>query len=121
MKVVDVKSNAYIDSIKKINNKDPKLKILMILLEYQNIKIFLQKVTLQIGLNKFLSLKKLLFKIVCCGHMLLTILREKKLFVRIMKTHCKKQIKKNLELKKQSKEKVISYMLNGKDTTIKKQ
>ena len=32
------------------------------------------------------------------------------------KKNCKKQIKKNLELKKQSREKVINYMLNGKDT-----
>ena len=35
----------------------------MILLEYQNIKIFLQNVTLQIGLKKILWLKKL--KILC--------------------------------------------------------
>ena len=53
MKAVDVKPNTYIDSGKEINNKDLNLK-LMILLEYQNIKIFLQKVTLQIGLKKFL-------------------------------------------------------------------
>ena len=31
----------------------------MILLEYQNIKIFLQKVTLQIGVKKILWLKRL--------------------------------------------------------------
>ena len=52
MKPVDVKSNTYIDSSKESNNKDP-LK-LVILLEYQKIKIYLQKVTLQIGLKKFL-------------------------------------------------------------------
>ena len=50
-KPVDVKSNTYIDSnneiIKILNLK------LVILLEYQNIKIVLKKVTLQIGL-KFL-------------------------------------------------------------------
>ena len=51
-KPVDVKSNIYIDSSKEINNKDPKLKSL-ILLEYQNIT-FLQKVALQISLKKFL-------------------------------------------------------------------
>ena len=43
MKPVDVKSNKYIDSSN----------IFMVLLEYQNIKILLQKVTLQIGLKKF--------------------------------------------------------------------
>ena len=37
MKPVDVKSNIYIDSSKEINNKDPNLK-LVILLEYQKAK-----------------------------------------------------------------------------------
>ena len=56
-----VKSNTYIDSSKEINNENPKFKIgekLVILLEYQNIKIFLQKFTLQIGLKKVLVIKK---------------------------------------------------------------
>ena len=48
MKPVDVKSNKYIDVTIKIQNLR-----LVIVLEYQNIKIFLQKVTLQIGLRKF--------------------------------------------------------------------
>ena len=95
-KPVDVKSNIYIDSSKEINNKDPKLKSL-ILLEYQNIT-FLQKVALQISLKKFLSLKKL--KILCGGHILLVTLNEKKLLGRFTKTNCEKQIKVNLELKK---------------------
>ena len=38
MKPVDVKSNTYIKSSREINDKDPKLK-LVILLEYQNIMI----------------------------------------------------------------------------------
>ena len=42
----------------------------------------------------------------------------KKLPEHFMKKNCKKQIKKNLELKKYSKEKVIKYMLNGKDMII---
>ena len=59
MKSVGVKSNTYIDSIliKKLMIKIQNLKS-GILLQYQNIKIyikiFLQKVTLQIGLAKFL-------------------------------------------------------------------
>ena len=93
-KPVDVKSNTYIDSnneiIKILNLK------LVILLEYQNIKIVLKKVTLQIGL-KFLWLKKL--KILCRGHILLMIFR-KKLLELFKKKNCKKQIKNNLELKK---------------------
>ena len=40
----------------------------MTLLEYQNIKIFLQKVTLQIGVMNFLWLKTL--KILCRGHVI---------------------------------------------------
>ena len=53
MKPVDVKSNTYIDSSKKLMIKIRNLKLL-IMLEYQNIKLFLQKVTLQISLKKFL-------------------------------------------------------------------
>ena len=71
---------------------------LLIMLEYQNIKIFLQKVTLQIGLNKFLLSQKL--KVLLRGHMLLAILTENKLLERFTKRYCKKQIKKSLELKK---------------------
>ena len=68
------------------------------MLEHQNMKMFLQKVTLQIGLKKFLRLKKLrtLFGV----HMLLVILKEKKLLKRFTKKNCQKQIKKSLELKK---------------------
>ena len=68
------------------------------MLEHQNMKMFLQKVTLQIGLKKFLRLKKLrtLFRV----HMLLVILKEKKLLKRFTKKNCQKQIKKSLELKK---------------------
>ena len=53
MKPVDVKSNTYIESSKEIKNKILHLK-LGIQLEDQNIKIFLQKVTLQIGPKRFL-------------------------------------------------------------------
>ena len=57
MKPVDVESNKYIDSIKHINDEHPKFK-LVVLLEYENIKTFLQKAMSQIGLKKFLWLKK---------------------------------------------------------------
>ena len=76
MKSVDVKSSRYSGSSKDINNIN--IIITLILLEYQNINIFLQKVTLQIGLKKFLWLKKL--KRMCHEHMLLMILKAKKLF-----------------------------------------
>ena len=46
-------------------------------LEYQNIKTFLQKAIFQIGLQKFWRLKML--KTLCYRHMLLVILKAKKL------------------------------------------
>ena len=52
MKLADIKSSTYIDSSKKIIIKILNLK-LMIFLEYQNIKTFLQKVMFQVGLKKF--------------------------------------------------------------------
>ena len=55
--------------------------------EYQNIEIFLQKITFQIGLKKFLQLKKL--KTLCRGHMLFVILKPKKLLERFTKKNCK--------------------------------
>ena len=65
--------------------------------EYQNIKIFLENVTLQIGVKNFL-IKKV--KDLFYGHMLLLILMEKKLLECFMKKNCKKQIKQSLELKR---------------------
>ena len=53
LKSVDVKSSTYIDSIKKFMMKILILK-LVILLEYQNIKTFLQKAMFEIGLKKIL-------------------------------------------------------------------
>ena len=76
----------------------------MILLEYQNIKILLQKVALQVFLKTFLWLKKL--KILCRGYMLLMILTEKKSLEHFSKKNYKKS------------EKVINYMLNGKATMV---
>ena len=69
---------------------------LMIQLEYQNIKRFLQKAIFQIDLKKFLLLQKL--KILFHGHMLLVILKVKQLLERFTKKNYKKQGKKNSEL-----------------------
>ena len=49
----------------------------LLLLEYQNIKAFLQTTTFQTGLKKFSELKKL--KTLFHGHMLLVISKAKKL------------------------------------------
>ena len=69
---------------------------LVIQLEYQNIKRFLQKTIFQIDLKKFLSLQKL--KILFHGHMLLVILKVKQLLERFTKKNYKKRGKKNSEL-----------------------
>ena len=59
MKADEVKSNTYIDFNKEINNKDRKLKIVEIGRILKYIKTFFQKTLFQIGLKKFLRLKKL--------------------------------------------------------------
>ena len=53
MKPVDAKDNTYIDSSKKVNDKDPKLKV-GDHVRISNTKIFLLKDTLQTGLKNFL-------------------------------------------------------------------
>ena len=55
-------------------------------------------------------------KTLFCGHKLLLILTEKKLLEYFTKGNCKRQIKKNLEWKKNSKEKLKNYMFNGNVT-----
>ena len=72
--------------------------------------------THQTGLKKVLLSVKL--KIQFHGHMLLMISIVKKLLGNCMKKKCKRQIKNNLELKNLFKEKVISYMSNGKAMII---
>ena len=53
MKLVGVKSNALIDSGKRTNDKNSKFKI-GDMLEHQNIETFLQNITLQFSIKKFL-------------------------------------------------------------------
>ena len=67
------------------------------MLEYQNVKVFLQKVTFQISPEKFLQLKHL--KILSCGQSSLMFLMGKKLLEKIAKKK-KKKVNMNLELKK---------------------
>ena len=71
---------------------------LVVLLEYQNIKTFLQKVTFQIGLKNFLWFKKL--KILCPEHVVINNLNGEEIVWAFYETNWKKQIKKTLELKK---------------------
>ena len=67
----------------------------MILLEYQNLKVFLQKITLQSGRKKLLGLKKL--KILYRGHVIIMILLERKLN------------QKELRIEREIKKKVVNY------------
>ena len=72
---------------KKLMMKIIKLK-LVILLEYQNLKTFLQKAIFQISLKKVLLLQKL--KPFCHGHMLIAILKAKKLLELFTKNKSKR-------------------------------
>ena len=58
MKPIDVKDNTYINTDKETNDKDPKFKV-DDRVRISNTKTFLLKATLQIGLKKYLLLKKL--------------------------------------------------------------
>ena len=62
------------------------------MLEYQNIKTFLQKAMFQIGLKKLLLLQKL--KALCRGHILLVILQSKKLLKPLKKKIAKNESKR---------------------------
>ena len=64
MKSVDVKQAHILTRVKKLMIKILNLK-LVILIEYKNIKTFLQKAIFQIGLKKILLFQKL--KILFCG------------------------------------------------------
>ena len=66
--------------------------------------------------RSFCDKKKL--KILFRGHMLFVILKVNESLERFTKKNRKKQVKKSLGLKKQSRQKVINYMLNGKAMTI---
>ena len=107
---VVVKPSMYIDFFNKITRTVVNLK-LMVMLEYQNIKIFLKQAMFQIGLKKFMWLKKI--KSLCRELMLLVILKVKKFLERFTKKDCKKTNKKELRVEKLKKEKAINYMLNG--------
>ena len=81
---------------------------MVILLEYQNIKIFLQKITLQIGPKKFLWYKKLKSTVPWIyavddlnGEEIKNDLQEKKTKTKTKtKKNCKKQVNESLELKR---------------------
>ena len=98
MKLVDAKQSTYIDSSQEINDKDPKFKIAdtVRILKYKN--IFSKAYVTNWSKDVFV-IKKV--KTLCQGHMLAVILKANKLLERFMKKNYKKQIKKNLKMKKE--------------------
>ena len=82
MKPVDVKPNTYIDSSKEINDKDPKFKI-GDMSKYVFAKGYVPNLS-----EEVFAIKKL--GTLCRGHMLLVILKKKKLLELFVKKNCKK-------------------------------
>ena len=87
MKPVDAKSNTYIDSSKEINHKNPKFKIVDIVMISKHFFSFVKGYSRNLS-KEFFVIKKL--KILCYGHILLVILTEKKL----LELFTKKQLQK---------------------------
>ena len=86
---------------------------LVILLEYQIMKMFQQKVALQIGLKNVLSLKKL--KILYTVHMILMISMEKKIAETFYEKEFQKTNQKEFRIEKKLREKNIYYIFNRSD------
>ena len=97
MKLVDVKPNTDINSSQEINDKDPKFKMgnIVRISKYKNIfaKGYVPNWSEEVFVNKT---SKILFR----RHVLIVILKAKKLLERFTKKDCKKQIEKRLVLKK---------------------
>ena len=97
MKLVDVKPNTDINSSQEINDKDPKFKMgnIVRISKYKNIfaKGYVPNWSEEVFVNKT---SKTLFR----RHVLIVILKAKKLLERFTKKDCKKQIEKRLVLKK---------------------
>ena len=111
MKPIDVTPDSYADYNEDSHEKDPKFNVgdRVRISKYKNI---FAKGTLKIGQTKFLFWLKL--KIQFRGHMWLVTLMVIQLLEVFTKKNCKKLIKKNLEQRKCSKEKVLNCMSNGK-------
>ena len=94
MKPFDLKSNTYINSGKEINDEDPNLKIVDIVRVSKYNNIF-TKGHVPNWSEEIFVIKKVKNTV----HMLLVILKAKKLLECFTKKDCKKQIKKSFELR----------------------
>ena len=97
MKTVDAKLTTYINSIKEINDEDPKFKIGDIG-RISTYKIFLQYATFQIGCEE-VSLIKKVKKTVPWAY-INGVVKGQEIAGKFHKKELQKQIKKSLELKK---------------------
>ena len=97
MKYVDVISSTYVDSSKEINNEDLQFKIGDIL-RISKYRVIFAKSMKETGMKKLLWLKKR--KTLVRGHMLLVILKTKKLLQGYTKKNWQRQLKNILDLKK---------------------
>ena len=93
MKSVDVKDNAYIDSSKEVNDKDPKFKVGDHAKISKHKTIFAKRYTPNWSEEVFVINK---IKNQFHGHMLLMISMVKKFLEHFMKKNNKKQTNKNL-------------------------
>ena len=98
-KRVYIKSNTYIESSKEINNKNPKFNIAETV-RISKCKNIFAKGYIPNWSEEVFVIKRVKDTALCREHMLLVILKENKLLEMFMKKNEKKQIKKNLELKK---------------------
>ena len=112
MKSVDVNSSMRIDFNKENNKEGPKFKF-GDHVRISKCKTFLQKAMSQIGLKTFLLLQKL--RIMFRGHILLGILKTKKLLENFTERNCKKTNQKEFRVKKVIKRKDDKLYVKWKD------
>ena len=115
MKPIEVTDDSYAEYNEDFNKKEPKFKFgdHVRISEYKN--IFAKGYAPNWSEEVFVINR---IKIQFLGLMLLVTSMVKKLLEVFMKKNCKKLLKKNLEQKKQLKEKVINCMSNGKGIKI---
>ena len=115
MKPVDVKDNTYIDFKKEVNDKDPKFKVgdYVRISKYKNI---FAKGYLPNWSEEIFVISKI--KNTVSWTYVINDLNGEEIIGTFYEKELQTLIKKNLELKKYLRKKVIYYMLNGKVMTI---
>ena len=124
MKPIDVKSDCYTEYNVDSNAKNAKFKIgdHVRFLNYKN--IFAKGYAPNWSAEVFVIKRVKITVPRICGltvlrSLILTVLAAKKLMEYFTKKNCRRQIKQTLELRKQSRKKVMNYMINGKTMIIR--